>query len=61
MFLGSGGSVFTDNNDGCGLGRVASGNWKDFYIDITIIVPSEPGMGAAEDNSRLSIHERKLA
>ena len=28
---------------------------------VTTIVPCKPGMGAAEDNSGLSTHERKLA
>ena len=30
-------------------------------LGITTIVPCDPGMGAAEDNSRISTHEGKLA
>ena len=46
--------------DGCGLGQNGK-RQLERLLGIATIVPCEPGMGAAEDNSRLSTHERKPA
>ena len=46
----------------CGLGRMTRQATGKTFKHNPNIVPCEPGMGAlAEDNSRLSPHERKPA